>query len=81
MSSIDIARLDTGSPEFDQQLHQKIAWEDSIDPKVQATVREILDAVRTEGDAAVLRYTASLDRLDAASVSDLRVSGNVLTVH
>ena len=74
MSSIDIARLDTGSPEFDQQLHQKIAWEDSIDPKVQATVREILDAVRTEGDAAVLRYTASLDRLDAASVSDLRVS-------
>ena len=74
MSSIDIARLDTGSPDFDQRLHQKIAWEDSIDPKVQGTVREILDAVRTEGDAAVLRYTASLDRLDAASVSDLQVS-------
>ena len=74
MSSLDISRLDTGSPEFDQQLRQKIAWEDSIDPKVQETVREILGAVHAEGDAALLRYTASLDRLEAASVSDLQVS-------
>lgn len=74
MSTIDITRLDAGSPEFAEALHHKIAWEDSIDPKVQAVVGEILNAVKTEGDAAVLRYTASLDRLSAASVSELQVS-------
>lgn len=74
MSTLDIARLSTASDAFGEQLRSRIAWEDSIDPDVHARVRGILKAVHTEGDAALLRYTASLDRLEAGRVSELEVS-------
>ena len=74
MSTLEIARLSTASPEFDSRLQSRIAWESSIDPEVHETVREILHAVRTEGDTAVLRHTSRLDRVEAAAVSELEVS-------
>ena len=40
----------------------------------EATVREVLQAVRRRGDQAVLHYTAEFDRM-TLNVEDLRVSG------
>jgi histidinol dehydrogenase len=45
--------------------------------RVEAVVREVLDAVREEGDAAVARYTASWDT-DGAAVSPAPVGGDEL---
>ncbi|WP_019627466.1 histidinol dehydrogenase [Thioalkalivibrio sp. AKL10] len=68
-----IARLDTQQPDFDQALENLLSWESVADTGVRDAVDEILGAVRTEGDAAVLRYTAKFDRLDRAAVSDLEI--------
>jgi histidinol dehydrogenase len=45
-----------------------------VAPEVSAVVDEILAAVRTRGDAAVLEYTAKLDRFAVASTPQLAIS-------
>lgn len=49
-------------------------------PDAAATVREIIDAVKTRGDEAVKRYTVQFDRVQAAAAQDwsLRVSETVM---
>ncbi len=68
-----IARLDTQQPDFDQALEHLLSWESVADTGVRDAVDEILGAVRAEGDAAVLRYTAKFDRLERAAVADLEI--------
>ncbi|WP_019558742.1 histidinol dehydrogenase [Thioalkalivibrio sp. ALE12] len=68
-----IARLDTQQPDFDQALEHLLSWESVADTGVRDAVDEILGAVRAEGDAAVLRYTAKFDRLDRPAVADLEI--------
>src|SRR5699024_7831559 len=46
--------------------------------EVDRTVAEILESVRQEGDAALLRYTARFDRL-SLSAEDLRFSPEEIT--
>lgn len=68
-----IARLDTQQPDFDQALEHLLSWESVADTGVRDAVDEILGAVRVEGDAAVLRYTAKFDRLERTAVADLEI--------
>jgi histidinol dehydrogenase len=68
-----IKRLDTQEPGFDQALGDLLSWESVADTGVRDAVDAILVAVRAEGDAAVLRYTAKFDRLERGSVTDLEV--------
>jgi len=48
---------------FDEELTKLLAFEETADDKLEATVASILAAVRKRGDAAVLEYTAKFDRL------------------
>ncbi|MFT5484340.1 MAG: histidinol dehydrogenase, partial [Halieaceae bacterium] len=64
-------RLDSLGDGFSEQLAELLMWESASEQAITETVQEIVAAVKAEGDAAVLRYTCSLDRLDVASVSDL----------
>jgi histidinol dehydrogenase len=68
-----IARLDSQSADFWQKLEQLLAWEGVSDDAVNATVREILHAVKTHGDAAVLEYTNRFDRMNATSMAELEI--------
>ncbi len=68
-----IKRLDTQEPGFDQALADLLSWESVADTGVRDAVEAILAAVRAEGDAAVLRYTAKFDRLERGSVTDLEI--------
>ncbi len=70
---VDIKRLDSGQDDFYAALDQVLAWEASADAVVECTVREIIDAIRLRGDAALLEYTGRFDRLQADSVSDLEI--------
>ncbi len=67
----DIKRLDSTQQDFWPELERLLAWEGVSDEKVNATVREILQAVRTRGDAAVLEYTRRFDRMEVTSVAEL----------
>jgi histidinol dehydrogenase len=68
-----INRLSTRDPDFRQRLDALLAWEGVSDEAVFATVREILDAVRRDGDDAVLEYTRRFDRLDVSQAAELEI--------
>ena len=71
---ITITRLRTADPDFEDRLERLLAWEQSTDSEVVTTVTAILEDVRKRGDAALLEYTADLDRLDVDSAAGLALS-------
>ena len=73
VTMVDITRLDSTSDDFWPALEKLLAWEGVSDDKVNATVREILAAVRERGDAAVLEYTNRFDRMNATSMAELEI--------
>lgn len=70
---LPITRLDSAAPDFNQQLDRLLALSVETDSAIQSTVAEILAAVRSRGDAAVLEYTARFDRLQAKSMAELEL--------
>ena len=68
-----IARLATVDADFSQRLDRLLAFESAQDDGIEAAVAEIIAAVRSRGDAAVLEYTRRFDRLDAPSVASLEI--------
>jgi histidinol dehydrogenase len=70
---MNIARLDSSSPDFDARLEALLAFENTQDATIDAAVAGILEDVRRRGDAAVLEYTRKFDRVDVASVAALEV--------
>ena len=48
-----------------------MAWESVSDEAVTTTVREIIDAVKQRGDAAVVEYTNRFDRMQVVSMAEL----------
>ena len=57
----EIARLSTRDADFDARLARLTAFDAAQDETVDRTVAEILAAVKSRGDAAVLEYTARFD--------------------
>ena len=68
-----IRRLSTRDPEFTQQLAALLAFENAQDETVERAVAEILGAVRSVGDAAVLEYTRRFDHLQAKAMVELEL--------
>jgi histidinol dehydrogenase len=60
---MNIRRLSSRAADFDEELTRLLAFEETADEKLEATVASILADVRKRGDAAVLEYTARFDRL------------------
>ncbi len=67
-------RLSTTQPDFEAAFQARLHWSAETDAAVEHRVAEILEAVRTRGDAAVLEYTARFDALPAASMQDLELT-------
>ncbi|NMG43534.1 histidinol dehydrogenase [Aromatoleum toluvorans] len=68
-----IRRLDARDPDFLSTLDALLAFEGSADARIDAAVTEILGAVRTTGDPAVIEYTRRFDRLDVKSMAELEL--------
>lgn len=73
-----VLRLSASSPDFDQLLQQRLAWEAVSDDKVASAVSEIIATVRRDGDKAVVDYTRQFDALDVADMSQLTLSQDEL---
>jgi histidinol dehydrogenase len=69
-----INRLSTIQTDFDSQLNKLLAWESVSDKRVADVVEDILQQVKTHGDAAVLEYTNKFDRRQVQSMAELIVS-------
>jgi histidinol dehydrogenase len=70
---LNIKRYSTTDAAFDADLKQLLAFEGAQDDKIDVVVANILNDVKTRGDAAVLEYTQRFDRLEAASMSALEL--------
>ncbi|MBI5625761.1 MAG: histidinol dehydrogenase, partial [Nitrosomonadales bacterium] len=60
---MNTTRLSTKQADFDERLSKLLAFEETADEKLEATVASILADVRKRGDVAVLEYTRKFDRL------------------
>ena len=67
-------RLSTSQPDFDVAFQARLHWSAETDSQVESRVAEILDAVKAQGDTAVLAYTARFDHLTATSMQDLELT-------
>lgn len=73
-SAINIRRLDANASGFNEELNRLLDWEGVSDDRVTTIVKDILHRVKTEGDKALLEYTAKLDRMDVKTGAELEVS-------
>ena len=74
MSNTDIKRLNSSDTDFYAQLDRLLSWEQVSDGQVEQTVGEIISAIRSRGDAALLEFTNRFDRMQAGSVEELEIS-------
>ena len=73
-----VARLRSTQSDFPERFESLLAATAVSEPDVDAAVREIIAAVRRDGDSAVLEYTRRFDGVTADSLSELRVSAGEL---
>jgi histidinol dehydrogenase len=71
---LQLNRLDSAAADFEAKLARLLAFENTQDESIEQSVAAILADVRQRGDVAVLEYTRRFDRVEAESVSELRVS-------
>ena len=70
---MNIKRLSTRQADFDTQLSTLLAFEETADEKLEATVASILADVKRRGDAALLEYTRRFDRLNVNDAPELEL--------
>jgi histidinol dehydrogenase len=66
-----IRRLNTLDAQFESQLTSLLAWDSVNDHQLQQTVADILERVKTQGDAALIDYTHRFDQLSAQTMTEL----------
>ena len=69
----EIARLSTRDADFAARLARLTAFDAAQDENVDRTVADILAAVKSRGDAAVLEYTARFDGVTAGALAELEL--------
>ncbi|MFA5372453.1 MAG: histidinol dehydrogenase, partial [Sideroxydans sp.] len=70
---MNITRLSTQQADFDTRLDRLLAFEETADEKLEATVAAILADVKKRGDTAVLEYTGRFDRLPLANAAAMEL--------
>ncbi len=75
---VALKRLDSSTDDFYAQLDELLAWEEASDERVEATVREIIAAIRSRGDEALVEFTSRFDRLDITTAQDLEIPASQL---
>ena len=75
---LNIRQLDSRNASFEGEFAQLLAFESAQDPKVEASVREILANVQSQGDAALLDCTRRFDRWTPTSAAALEIPSATL---
>ena len=64
---MNIKTLDAADNDFSQALDEVLAWDKAEDASINQTVLDIIEAVRQQGDKALLSYTQQFDQWSATS--------------
>ena len=70
---MNITRLSTQQVDFDATLTKLLAFEETADDKLEATVATILADVKKRGNEAVLEYTRKFDRLPSITEASMEL--------
>src|ERR1019366_6389834 len=70
---MNIRQLSSRAANFNEELTKLLAFEETADEKLEATVANILADVKRHGDAAVLEYTRKFDRMVVSNASELEL--------
>jgi len=70
---IELRVMNTADPGFAEAFTRLLDRAQSLDPKIEATVRDIVADVRARGDAALLEYTRRFDRRSVAAAAELEI--------
>ena len=71
---LNICRLSASAEGFREELDTLLAWETVSNESINDVVKEVVNSVRLNGDAALLEYTAKFDRLSLNSATELEIS-------
>ena len=71
--ALTVRRLSASDSQFSEDLATLTAWSAVADNDLDATVRDILHQVRSQGDSAVIDFTAKFDRFPVSSMADLTI--------
>ena len=77
---LNIKRYSASQVDFQARLTELLAFEETADEKLEATVAGILADVRKRGDEAVLEYTRKFDRMPLADASAMELPKSELKV-
>lgn len=71
--SVNLRVLSTADPGFAEEFARLLDRTPAADPKVEATVKEIIANVRVRGDDALIEYTRRFDRRELTSAAELEI--------
>ncbi|MGM0542173.1 MAG: histidinol dehydrogenase [Pseudomonadota bacterium] len=71
---LNIRRLSASTEGFKEELETLLAWETVSNESINDVVKEVVNSVRLNGDAALLKYTAKFDRMTLSSAAELEIS-------
>lgn len=78
MTATPIRLLNAEDSEFADELDRLLAWEAQAGGEIASTVADILAQVQQGGDAALVSYTAQLDKLEVDDMGALTLSADDL---
>ncbi|WP_262964072.1 histidinol dehydrogenase [Methylobacter psychrophilus] len=78
MPCLNLTKLDAASPDFNQQLQQLLAWDESDDLDIHQRVLDIITDVRNNGDKAVIDYTNRFDQRHITQAGEFELSQETL---
>ena len=79
-TTLKISRLDSRAPDFERAMNRMLNRSLLGKPELNAVVSDILEAVRSRGDAAVLEYTNRFDKRDAKDMQSLTVTREQMAI-
>lgn len=69
-----IAKLNSTQADFQQRLSALLTWESVSDKSVANTVDEIIAAIKSKGDTALIDFSIQFDKVTANSMVDLTIT-------
>ncbi|BAV34474.1 histidinol dehydrogenase [Sulfuricaulis limicola] len=73
MSTLNLRQFSTRDAGFEREFARLLDRTPEADPKVEATVKEIIADIRARGDVALVEYTRRFDRRQLTSVAELEI--------
>jgi len=69
-----ITKLSSQQRDFNTKLSSLLSWESVSNKDVANTVEEIINAIRSKGDKALIDYSIKFDGIKAKSIADFMIS-------